>query len=152
MLYWTAELWRANEATFLSPATPLSVSMSSGAGLMDCSERRPCRKVLEVFPTLLSLLGRCCGLNPAAKEACQGARWLVAQAPVWPPQVFRTGCRSPRGREAADTCPLWEQVQPTDPGMWVHRPSASLASLVQLLTSQGPPLEKNWGSSLAGCC
>lgn len=105
-----------------------------------------------MFPTLLLLLSRCCGLIPAAKDACQGARWLVSQAPVWPPQVLRTGCRSPWGRDAADTSPLREQVQPTDPGTWVHRPAVSLASLVQLLTSQGPPLEKNWGSSLAGCC
>lgn len=105
-----------------------------------------------MFPTLLSLLGRCCGLIPATKEACQGARWLVAWEPVWLPQVLRTGCRSPQGREAADTSPLQEQVQPTDPGTWVHRPASSLASLIQLLTSQGPPLEKNWGSSLVGRC
>lgn len=60
------------------------------------------QEVLKVFPTLLLLLGGCCGLIPATKDACQGARWLVSQAPVWPPQVLRTGCRSPQGRDVAD--------------------------------------------------
>lgn len=104
---------------------------------------------MRCSPHCSHFAGRCCGLIPAAKEACQGARWLVAWEPVWPPQVLRTGCRSLRGREAADASPPREQVQPTDPGT-CPLPCREPGLLVQLPTSQGPPLEKNSGSSLGG--